>query len=142
MTERMFNEKIGELIRECQCIECDIKLMYAGMLAGEVEENYKQVENLTMGEALNELQELDNSDGTPYLSSEDYKLLRKIKSVRNHWVHKGYVDFIYAKNKREYISAMTPVYEKLCEDYYWINELSDKIEHVRLDMMRNYGRMD
>lgn len=32
VTKELFDETIGVLIKKCQCIEHDVKIMYAGML--------------------------------------------------------------------------------------------------------------
>lgn len=42
---------------------------------------------------MKKLEELDYSDGSPYLNRNDYALLNEIKEIRNYWVHKGYIDF-------------------------------------------------
>lgn len=35
VTKELFDETVGVLIKKCQCIEHDIKIMYAGMLRGD-----------------------------------------------------------------------------------------------------------
>ena len=43
-----FNKLIGQTIMECQRIEHDIKLMYAGVLSGDMKENYKAIELISV----------------------------------------------------------------------------------------------
>lgn len=93
VTKELFDEMMGILIKKCQCIEHDIKIMYAGMLRGDFSNNLDTVINKPLGSVLEKLEELDYSDESPYLSREDYTLLNEIKEIRNYWVHKGYIDF-------------------------------------------------
>ena len=72
----------------------DIKLIYAGMLEGDFDDNLTEVEDMPLGPVLEKLQKLDNSDNSPYLTEKDYKLLQEIKDIRNWLVHKSYIDFI------------------------------------------------
>lgn len=39
----LFHKNVGELIMFCQCIEHDIKWIYAGMLKGDVDENFVEL---------------------------------------------------------------------------------------------------
>ena len=66
-----FHYLVGETILECQRIEHDIKLIYAGMLKGNLEENIKLVENKPLGPVLRDLEILDYSDNHPCLSRDD-----------------------------------------------------------------------
>ena len=93
-----FHVVVGETLMECQRIEHDIKLIYAGMLKGDFEQNLNSIKNETLGAVLIELERLDNCDGNPYFKFADYKLLREIKNVRNWLAHKAYMDFMYDKD--------------------------------------------
>ena len=74
-----FHRVVGDTILECQRIEHDIKLIYAGMLKGNFDRNIKIVENKSLGTVLALLETLDNSDQKPYFHQEDYRLLYDIK---------------------------------------------------------------
>lgn len=65
------------------------------MLRGDFYKNLDAIINKPLGPALKKLEELDYSDESPYLSRDDYALLNEIKEIRNYWVHKGYIDFLY-----------------------------------------------
>lgn len=54
----------------CQTIEGDLKWIYAFMHKGDPNENRSKVANYTLGQIVNKLKELDNSDGKPYISHE------------------------------------------------------------------------
>ena len=96
MTERIkeFHVSVGELILCSQCIERDVKVIYASMLDGDFFTNYRLVERSALGEVLIKLRELDNSDGSPYFTGTEYGILDKIRRVRNHWTHEGYARFV------------------------------------------------
>lgn len=81
----------------CQRIENDIKYMYAGMHIGDLAENFEKSKNLNFGDVLILLQELDNEDNTPYLSTDHYNSLNEIIRMRNYWAHKGYTDLSMKK---------------------------------------------
>ena len=136
-----FHESVGKILMECQCIEHDIKLIYAGMLNGVFDENYEIVAEQPLGPVLKKLESLDNSDGNPYLSGQDYELLDDIRDIRNHWVHKAYTMFVY-KRGQEHIDAFTRQARRLDNDLNRITKLSGSIERVRFSVLRKYNRID
>lgn len=115
VTKELFDETVGVLIKKCQCIEHDIKIMYAGMLRGDFNKNLDTVVNKPLGPVLKKLEELDYSDGAPYFSRDDYTLLNEIKEIRNYWVHKGYIDFLYGTID-DYQKRINKQYKKLSND--------------------------
>ena len=138
-TINMVDEAIGELIKKCQCIEHDVKIMYAGMLQGDFSDNLKTVINKPLGPVLAKLETLDYSDNNPYLSREDYTLLNDIKRIRNYWVHKGYIDFLYGSNEG-YQARLDNQYKKLATDCNRIITLAKQLEDIRIEMMIHFGR--
>ena len=139
ITAERFDETVGLLIKKCQCIEHDIKIMYAGMLRGDFYKNLKEVIDKPLGPALKKLEELDYSDDSPYLSRDDYVLLNDIKEIRNYWVHKGYIDFLYG-SVEGYQGRLEKQYMNLIKDCNRIIPLSKQLEDIRIEMMLHYGR--
>ena len=135
-----FNMVVGNTIMECQRIEHDIKLIYAGMLKGDFNENIKLVKDLALGPVLIELEQLDNSDKKPYLTADDYKLLKQIKNVRNWLVHKVYMDFMYEK-QAEWEDSLNKSYAKLLDFNSRIKGLSNQVEQIRIDVLKKFGRI-
>lgn len=135
-----FHCYVGETIMFCQCIEHDIKWIYAGMLNGDFDGNYESIKEWTLGKTVSELQNLDNSDGKPYLHKKDYELLRQIVKIRNHWVHTAYTCFIY-EHDFENSQDFNKQANRLENDNGRLSKLSDTIEKVRLDMLKDYGRI-
>lgn len=135
-----FHQLVGETIMFCQCIEHDIKFIYSGMLHGDFSENLKEVEDSPLGPVLKKLEYLDNSDGNPHLSSGDYELLDQIRDIRNHWVHKAYVKFVYLSGSN-YEKYFLKELRRLENDHNRLAKLSDIIEKVRLDVLKKFKRI-
>ena len=137
----MFHEYVGETIMYCQCIENDIKWIYAGMHKGDKDANFEGLEKskATLGKVVGMLQTLD-SERDPYLSEGDYELLRKVTEIRNHWAHKAYTQFLYYKGS-EWDREFTRQARRLENDHNRLKKLSDTIERVRLDVLKEYGRI-
>ena len=135
-----FHVVVGETLMECQRIEHDIKLIYAGMLKGDFEQNLNSIKNETLGAVLIELERLDNCDGNPYFKFADYKLLREIKNVRNWLAHKAYMDFMYDKDIKWQIN-----FNKCCTQltnfYNKMKNLGNRVEIARLNILKRYGRI-
>ena len=139
VTTKIFDETIGVLIKKCQCIEHDVKIMYAGMLRGDFNENLNTVINKPLGPVLKKLEGLDYSEDSPYLSREDYSLLNETKDIRNYWVHKGYIDFMYG-TVEGYQNRIAKQYQKLTGDCSRLISLAQQLENIRIEMMKHYGR--
>ena len=125
---------------ECQRIEHDVKLIYAGMLKGDFMENFHAIKRLALGEIIIELEKLDNSDQKPYFSNGDYVLLKDIKNVRNWLVHRAYKDFMYQKQS-DWEESFKKSNEKLVAFSKRVKNLGNQVENVRLDVLKRYGRI-
>jgi hypothetical protein len=133
-----FHYYVGETIMFCQCIEQDIKFIYAGMLDGDFDKNYEDIQKWTLGTTVLELENLDNCDNDPYLHKEDYALLKRITKIRNYRVHNAYVDFVYEKSNEK---AFNKVSKRLENDHNRLEKIHKSVEKVRLDMLKDYGRI-
>lgn len=136
----LFDKTVGILIKKCQCIEHDVKIMYAGMLKGDFSQNLQTVINKPLGPVLTKLEELDYSDDSPYLARDDYALLNEIKTIRNYWVHKGYIDFLYGTIE-DYQNRMETQFQRLAVDCQKLIVLAQQLENIRIGMMKHFGRM-
>ena len=126
-TETDFHSMVGRTIMYCQCIENDIKLIYAGMLVGDLETNYQSIKKNSLGTIVAKLQTLDNSDSKPYFGNGDYELLRDITKIRNYWAHQGYLDYVYDLNN------FNNQYHKLCSDSRRLEKLHRTTQDIRLE---------
>lgn len=88
---------LGETIILYQQMENDLKLIYAGMLDGQYYKNIEHVRSTFkgLGQIIVALEQLDNSDSTPYFSKETYALLNKLARQRNFYCHQCCIDFCY-----------------------------------------------
>ena len=133
-----FYNILGELLFFCQCIEHDVKYIYARMLKGNVDETLVDVENNTLGRVVNMLEDLDNSDGDPMLAEDDYNLLKQITKERNYWVHLGYIDYIYMDNMKAKNNKFEKQYARLLNFYNRLSKLYKNIEKVRIDYYKAF----
>ena len=125
-----FHQFVGNLIMFCQCIEHDIKLIYAKMLKGEDSINYISVERLTLGVVIKKLKHLDYSDEEHWFSESDYSLLERIANIRNFWAHSAYVDFVYSG--ADFNLKFGKVSKRLLKDFSRLEKLHKNIESIRI----------
>ena len=94
---------LGETVILYQLMENDLKLIYAGMLEGNFYKNIEKVRSTFkgLGQIVQALEELDNSDSTPYFNRETYMLLNKLARQRNYYCHQCAVEFCYNPFFRE-----------------------------------------
>lgn len=107
-----FRIKHSDLIHFFQIIEGDLKWIFAIMRKGDLDDNYAKVENLTLGQIVNNLKTLDKSEGEQYISDSDYNFLKQMTEKRNYWCHVFYRDFLYVDNW-EYSKEYAEVCRKL-----------------------------
>lgn len=139
MDFREFKILHSETIMYYQIIEHDLKYIYAYMLKGNIDDHFDKIENKTLGQMVKILKKLDNSDGNPLISSEDYNFLNQICDNRNLWAHQTYTKFIYVKNfiySKEYQSQC----EKLLRDHDRVSRASDILEDIRIDYCKSHSR--
>lgn len=138
MDRNQFKLIHSELIQQVQCIESDLKIIYAAMHKGKFNDALKFVEKMNLGEIVRELQYLDNSDDMPEFSKEEYNTINEIREIRNYWCHQCYLDFIYIENDCEREKAFQKVAEKLHYDEFRTYDLFVKAEKMRIVIMKKY----
>ena len=90
MTRDQFKILHSEIMMYFQCIEFDLKRIYAGMSSEDFDDEMDWLETSNFGNTLRELKKLDRSDGDPWLSDSEYDQLDRIREVRNYWAHQCY----------------------------------------------------
>jgi len=133
--EEHFYSLHGELIKFYQIIENDIKWIYSFMLEGNPNKTRMNVSNYTLGQILNELKRLDNSDDNPCISPADYKFLNKMTDKRNYWCHQCYIDFVYEDNCFK-SKEFNTVYDKLIKDYSQASQVVQNVQELKLKLRR------
>ena len=141
MTRDKFKLIHSELIMQVQTIEHDLKLIYAGMLEGDFDENLDLVEKANLGTTMMKLKKLDYSDGKPSLTNKDYQLLEQIREIRNYWCHQCYLDYVYISDDYKREMAFQRVAKRLSEDENRTWDLYKHLEQLRLKMLRKYNRV-
>lgn len=136
-----FKFYIGETISYCQTIENDVKWIFAAMRKGDMDENFNEIAEMTLGAIVNELNELDNLDNDNFLTTGDYKILRSITSERNYLAHNIFTEFVYERNFERSVQ-----YRKACSRlmnfHNRIEKLSQSVETVRLNAIKVYRKND
>lgn len=130
MNKRDFRIMHSELIEYFQCIEFDLKRIYAAMCEGEFEENFGLLKRESFGAVLKKLKELDYSDGYPFFNDADYKFLNEFRKLRNYWCHECYLQFVYEDDLEEKEYAYRSICDCLVDDHYRTGRLHKKLERI------------
>lgn len=133
MLEQQFRLKYSEIMENFQCIEYDLKRIYSAMSADDFDENMDMLEFSNMGRTLRDLEEMDNSDGNPYLSEADYDTLDAIRELRNYWEHQCYLDWVYCQDSWEKNTNLQKAYNRLVNESNRVAKLQSKLERFYLD---------
>lgn len=142
MTLDNFHFILGQTIMYCQIIEHDVKMIYAAMCKGDMNNTLNIIEKQkwTLGHSVKELKKLDFSDSNNYISANDYNFLSQMAHKRDYWCHKTYLQFVYNKSFLDSIE-----YEKECQKLQRDNEklsaVYKALEEVRLNAMRDFNRL-
>ena len=141
MTRDKFKLIHSELIMQVQCIEHDLKFIYAGMHSGDFDKNLDMLEKANLGTVIKKLKMLDYSDGHPELSKQDYDLLEQIREIRNYWCHQCFLDYVYINddNRREY--KFQQIVNRLSEDENRTWDLHEHLQQLRNKMLQKYNRI-
>ena len=135
-----FHYLVGQTIMYCQIIEHDVKLIYAGMLLGDFNENLNKIKKWTLGRTIRNLEELDFSDENNYLLNDDYNFLKQMTEKRNHWCHQTYLNFIYDNHfwgSKKYLDEC----RKLKDDNERLLKVYNVLEKLRMKALRDFNRI-
>lgn len=141
MTRDKFKLIHSELIMQVQCIENDLKLIYAGMHSGNFDSNLDTLEKVNLGTIIRKLKELDYSDDHPDLSKQDYLLLEQIREIRNYWCHQCFLDYVYIQDDCQRERKFQQIAERLSQDENRTWNLHEHLEQLRNKMLRRYNRI-
>ena len=133
---------LGETIVLYQFLENDLKIIFAGILKGNFYKNieYVRSEYKGLGQVIKALEELDNSDSSPYFSKDTYILLNKLARQRNYYCHQCCVDFAYNpdfKNSIEFRESL----EKLIDTNNSIKYVQPQIEEHKMNVLNRFNRV-
>ena len=133
---------LGETIILYQLMENDLKLIYAGMLEGSFYKNIELVRSnfKGLGQIIQALEQLDNSDQTPYFSKDTYMLLNKLARQRNYYCHQCCVDFCYNPYFRDSIEFKDSL-DKLRVTNTNIKSVQAQTSSHRASVLTRYNRI-
>ena len=123
----------SEIMLYFQCIEFDLKRIYAGMSSEDFDEEMDLLENSNFGNTLRKLKKLDYSDGKPWLSAADYDQLDRIRELRNYWCHQCYLDFIYISDYWQRENKFQRIANRLYNEHNRIYNLHKKLQDLYFD---------
>lgn len=138
MTREKFKMIHSELIMEVQCIENDLKVMYAAMKKGKFRDNLDSMSRANLGKIARELEELDYSDDCPELSEDDYELIDEIREIRNYWCHQCYLDYVYISNDWQREQEFQKIANRLHYDEERTYSLMKKLQEMRIEILDRY----
>lgn len=141
MTRDKFKLIHSELIMQVQCIEHDLKLIYAGMCNGDFDKNLDALEKVNLGSMIKKVKELDYSDGHPDLTKRDYMLLEKIREIRNYWCHQCFIDYVYISDDYARERKFQEIAKQLSEDENQTWELHQHLQQLRNKTLEIYNRI-
>ena len=141
MTRDKFKLIHSELIMQVQCIENDLRIIYAAIKEGDFEDNIDDLEKANLGRIIKELREIDRSDGYPDLSDQDYELIDQIRETRNYWCHQCYLDYIYIRDDNERERRFQEIADRLSHDEDRTRELHKKLQKLRFQKLKEYHRI-
>ena len=141
MTRDKFKLIHSELIMQVQCIEHDLKLIYAGMHKGNFDRNLDALEKINLGTMIKKVKELDYSDGNPDLTKRDYALLEQIREIRNYWCHQCFIDYVYIADDYVRERKFQELASRLSEDENRTWELHQHLQQLRNKTLEQYNRI-
>lgn len=128
----------SELIQQVQCIENNLRVMYAAMRKGNFQSNLQSLNKASLGKIARELEALDYSDDFPELSDEDYEIIDEIRNIRNYWCHQCYLDFVYISDDYQREREFQKIAQRLHFDENRTYALMQKTGKMRREIFNKY----
>lgn len=138
MTRDTFKKIHSELIQQVQCIENNLRVIYAAMRKGNFESNLQSLNKANLGKIARELEALDYSDDFPELSQDDYEVIDEIRTIRNYWCHQCYLDFVYIQDNLQREQAFQRIAQRLHYEENRTYALFQKTEEMRITILNKY----
>lgn len=138
MTRERFKLIHSELIQQVQCIEYNLKVIYAAMRKGNFNANLQSLNKANLGKIARELEDLDYSDDCPELSEGDYDTIDEIRNIRNYWCHQCYLNFVYIQDNWQREQQFQKIAERLHYDENRTYALMQKTEKMRIAILNKY----
>ncbi len=129
-----FHQTIGEILMYCQCIEENIKRIYAHMQQGHYQLNRMRIEDekMTLGQVITAMKALDETRPERFFSERDYDYLFKVTRTRNEYAHNVYVHFCYLSDQDAFDQSYDRCVDEMMKDKNWLYALYEAVEDARL----------
>ena len=130
-----FHRYVGEIMMYCQCIEENIRRIYAKRMPGTFSMNLLSIEEerLTLGQMVTKLKELDVELPHPLFEDEDYEMLYHVVRKRNYYAHQVYLSFSYVSDSdEEFEACYARAAKELAQDHENLYDLYEIVEEVRV----------
>ena len=129
-----FHQNVGEILMYCQCIEENVKRIFAHMRPGNYERNRMEIENekMTLGQVITAMKTLDQSRKEAFFTEHDYLYLFSITRTRNEYAHNVYIHFCYLSNAEEFDRSFDKCVDDMEKDKVWLSALYEAVEDARL----------
>lgn len=133
MTREQFKILHSEIMMYFQCIEFDLKRIYAGMSSEDFDDEMDMLDTSNLGNTLRKLKRLDHSDGNPWLSETEYDQLDRIRELRNYWCHQCYLDYIYINVEWQRENKFQRIANRLYNEHGRVYNLHQKLQDLYFD---------
>ena len=130
MTREQFKILHSEIMMYFQCIEFDLKRIYAGMSSEDFDDEMDMLDTSNLGNTLRKLKKLDHSDGNPWLSETEYDQLDRIRELRNYWCHQCYLDYIYINVEWQRENKFQRIANRLYNEHGRVYNLHQKLQDL------------
>ena len=134
-----FYAAVGEILMYCQCIEHDVKRIYAFMIDGGFEKNMIRIEEerWTLGTVVHALRDFDATLDESFFSPADYALLGDIVRIRNYYAHEVYLSFCYLDNEEDLERSFNAECRRVQKDRERLSLLYEVVEDARVRLLSN-----
>ena len=132
-----FYSSVGEILMYCQCIEHDIKRIYAFLTDGGFEKNMIRIEQerWTLGTVVHALRDFEKDEEKPFFSASDYELLGEIVRIRNYYAHEVYLSFCYLDNEDDLNFSYERECKRITNDKTRLYDLYVLVEDTRIRLL-------
>lgn len=134
-----FYASVGEILMYSQCIEHDIKRIYAFLIDGGFEKNMIRIEEerWTLGQVVHELHDFDQTLDEPFFTPNDYALLNDIVRIRNYYAHQVYLSFCYLTDENDFERSFSSECRRVSADKERLSVLYEVVEDTRVKLLSN-----
>ena len=132
--DQEFNDMYREIMENFQCIEHDLKRIYAEVFTDDYDDAMDMLETSNLGNMLIKFKRRDMNSDDPWFSEAEYEQLDRIREQRNYWAHQCFLDFVYDDDYQR-ARSFQKVANRLANENNQIRKLQRKIEGIYLDLI-------